>query len=74
MGHWLNNRAEKSHLPFQERRQEFLRFQWIKSPQKSPSVHANSHDRSNSESQPVDRQSYKDRRSAALAERQKPMT
>ncbi len=45
-----------------------LRFRQMKSLQKFASVHANVHNLFNSERQLVDRQTYKARRSAALAE------
>ena len=68
MGRWLNNRVENSHLPLRSREQAMLRFRQMKSPQKFASVHANFHNHFNSERHLVDRQSYKTRRSAALAE------
>ena len=45
-----------------------LRFRQMKSLQKFASVHANVHNRYNQERHLVDRQTYKERRSAALAE------
>src|ERR1017187_338505 len=68
MGRWLNNRAENSHLPFRRRERAMLRFRQMKSLQKFASVHANLHNHFNSERHLVDRQTYKLRRSAALAE------
>ncbi len=68
MGQWLNNRAENSHLPFRRRERAMLRFRQMKSLQKFASVHANIHNHFNQEHHLVDRQTYKDRRSAALAE------
>ena len=68
MGRWLNNRAENSHLPFRRRERAMLRFRRMKSLQKFASVHANFHNHFNSERHLVDRQTYKLRRSAALAE------
>ena len=65
---WLNNRAENSHLPYRRRERAMSRFRQIKSLQKFPSVHANVHNHFNSERYLVDRQTYKTRRSAALAE------
>ncbi len=55
---WLNNRAENSHLPFRR----------IKTLQKFASVRASVHNHFNQERRLVDRQTYKTRRSAALAE------
>ena len=68
IGHWANNRAENSHLPFRRRERAMLRFRRMKSLQKFASVHANVHNHFNSERHLVDRQTYKTRRSAALAE------
>jgi putative transposase len=68
MGRWLNNRAENSHLPFRRRERAMLRFRQMKSLQKFASVHASIHNHFNSERHLVDRQTYKARRSAALAE------
>ena len=67
MGRWLNNRAENSHLPFRRRERAMQRFRQIKSLQKFASVHASFHNHFNSERHLVDRQTYKLRRSAALA-------
>jgi len=68
MGQWLNNRAENSHLPFRRRERAMLRFRRMKTLQKFVSVHASFHNHFNSERHLVDRQTYKLRRSAALAE------
>jgi putative transposase len=68
MGRWLNNRAENSHLLFRRRERAMMRFRQMKSLQKFASVHANVHNHFNSERHLVDRQTYKARRSAALAE------
>ena len=68
MGRWFNNRAENSHLPFRRRERAMLRFRRMKSLQKFASVHASLHNHFNSERHLVDRQTYKLRRSAALAE------
>jgi putative transposase len=68
MGRWLNNRAENSHLPFRQRERAMLRFRQMKSLQKFASVHASIHNHFNSERHLVDRQTYKSRRSVALAE------
>lgn len=67
MGRWLNNRAENSHLPFRRRERAMLRFRQMKSLQKFASVHASISNHFNSERHLVDRQTYKVRRSAALA-------
>lgn len=68
IGRWTNNRAENSHLPFRRRERAMLRFRRMKSLQKFASVHANVHNHFNSERHLTDRQTYKIRRSAALAE------
>ena len=68
MGRWLNNRAENSHLPFRRRERAMQRFRRMKSLQKFASVHASFHNHFNSERHLVDRQTYKTRRSVALAE------
>jgi len=65
---WANNRVENSHLPFRRRERAMLRFRRMKTLQKFASVHANVHNHFNLERHLVDRQTYKKRRSAALAE------
>ncbi len=68
VGRWANNRVENSHLPFRRRERAMLRFRQMKSLQKFASVHANVHNHFNLERHLVDRQTYKERRSAALDE------
>ena len=68
MGRWMNNRVENSHLPFRRRERAMLRFRRMKTLQKFASVHAGLHNHFNQERHLVDRQTYKTRRSAALAE------
>lgn len=68
IGRWAHNRVENSHLPFRRRERAMLRFRQMKSLQKFVSVHANVHNHFNLERHLVDRQTYKTRRSAALAE------
>ena len=68
MGRWMNNRVENSHLPFRRREGAMLRFRQMKTLQKFASVHASLHNHFNSERHLVDRQTYRERRSAALAE------
>ena len=68
IGRWANNRVENSHLPFRRRERAMLRFRRMKTLQKFASVHANIHNHFNLERHLVDRQTYKERRSAALAE------
>ena len=74
IGRWANNRVENSHLPFRRRERAMLRFRQMKSLQKFASVHANVHNHFNQERHLVDRQTYKARRSAALAEWQSVMS
>ena len=68
VGRWLNNRVENSHLPFRRRERAMQRFRQMKTLQKFSSVHAQVHNHCNQERHRVDRQTYKLRRSAALAE------
>src|ERR1700761_5930908 len=68
VGRWANNRAENSHLSFRRRERAMLRFRRMKSLQKFASVHANVHNHFALERHLVDRQTYKQRRSTALAE------
>ena len=74
MGRWMNNRAENSHLPFRRRERAMLRFRQMKTLQKFVSVHASLHNHFNQERHLVDRQTYKQRRSVALAEWQAVMS
>ncbi len=67
VGRWENNRAENSHLPFRRRERAMQRFRRIKTLQKFSSVHAQVHNHFTQERNLVDRQTYKARRSAALA-------
>jgi hypothetical protein len=66
IGRWSNNRVENSHLPFRRRDRAMLRFRRMRSLQKFSSVHANVHDHFNLERRLVDRQTVKERRTAAL--------
>ncbi|MBW0145696.1 IS6 family transposase [Sphingomicrobium clamense] len=68
VGRHLNNRVENSHLPFRRRERAMQRFRQMKSLQKFASVHANVHNHFNTERHLIDRTTYKQRRSAALAE------
>ena len=70
MGRWLNNRAENSHLPFRRRERAIQRFRRLKSLQKFASVHASFHNPFNQDRHLVNRETYKVRCSAALAEGQ----
>jgi putative transposase len=68
VGRWANNRVENSHLSFRRRERAMLRFRRMKTLQKFASVHANVHNHFNLERHLINRQTYKERRSAALAE------
>jgi putative transposase len=68
IGRHANNRIEGSHLPFRRRERAMLRFRQMKTLQKFASVHANLNNHFNLERHLVDRQTFKERRSAALAE------
>ena len=68
MGTWLNNRVENSHQPLRRRERVMQRFRRMKTLQKFVSVHASISNHFNSERHLVDRTTYKERRSAALAE------
>ncbi|MEZ0497403.1 transposase [Sphingomonas sp. IW22] len=67
-GRRANNRVENSHLPFRRRERAMLRFRQMKTLQRFAGVHANVHNHFNLERHLVDRQTYKDRHSAAWAE------
>ena len=67
-GRHANNRVENSHLPFRRRERAMLRFRRMKTLQKFASVHANVSNHFNLERHLVNRQTFKERRSAALAE------
>jgi len=69
-GHKLNNRAENSHLPFRRRERAMARFRRMTTLQKFSSVHAQVHNHFSQERHIVSRKIYRERRSAALAERQ----
>ena len=67
IGRWANNCVENSDLPFRRRERAMLRFRRMKTLQKFASVHANVHNYFNQERHLVDRQTYRQRRSVALA-------
>jgi len=67
-GHWLNNRAENSHLPFRRRERAMLRFRRMRSLQKFASVHASVSNHFNEERSLSRRPLFKAYRAAALAE------
>jgi putative transposase len=68
IGRWANNRVENSHQPFRRRERAMLRFRQMKSLQKFASVHASFHNHFNKDRHLTQRDSFKDQRSAALAE------
>jgi putative transposase len=68
VGRWANNRVENSHLSFRRRERAMNRFRRMKSLQKLASVPCQRPQPLNHERRLVDRQTYKERRSAALAE------
>ena len=67
-GRHANNRAENSHLPFRRRERAIQRFRRMKTLQKFVSVHASVSNHFNQERHLVSRETYRERRSAALAE------
>ena len=67
-GRWLNNRAENSHQPFWRREGAMAKFRDVKTLQKFVSAHASIHNHFNLERHLIDRNCFKKRRSAALAE------
>ncbi len=68
VGRWANNRVENSHLPFRRRERAMQRFRQMKTLQKFASVNANVHNHFSLERHLINRQTYRERRSAALAE------
>lgn len=67
-GRWENNVTECSHLPLRRRERAMLRFRRMKTLQKFAPIHASLHNHFNSERHLVDRNTFKERRLAALAE------
>ena len=67
-GRWLNNRAEKSHLPFRRQERAMLRFRRMRSLQKFASVHAAATNHFNQERHLYSRDNFKRNRTAALTE------
>jgi putative transposase len=68
IGRHVNNRAENSLLPFRRKERAMLRFRRMKTLQKFASVHASVSNHFNLERHVVDRQTFKERRSVAVAE------
>jgi putative transposase len=67
-GRWLNDRAENSHQPFRRREGAMAKFRDIKTLQKFASIHASIHNHFNLERHLSPRETFKQNRSAALAE------
>ena len=65
---WENNRAENSHQPFRRRERAMLRFRRMHSLQKFAAVHSSVTNHFNSDRSLSSRQTYKQARTAALAE------
>lgn len=68
VGRWAHNRAENSHLPFRRRKSVMLRIRQMKTVQRFSSVHAAFHNHFNKDRHLISRETYKSRRSSALAE------
>jgi putative transposase len=67
-GRWLNNRAENSHQPFRRREGAMSKFRDVKTLQKFGSIHASIHNHFNLDRHLNSRETFKQDRSAALAE------
>ena len=67
-GRWLNNRAENSHQPFRRREGAMARFRDIKTLQKFAAAPASIHNHVNQARPFYNRENFKLKRSAALAE------
>jgi putative transposase len=67
-GRWLNNRAENSHQPFRRREGAMSNFRDVKTLQKFGSIHASIHNHFNLQRHLNNRETFKQNRSAALAE------
>ncbi len=65
---WLNNHAEKSHLPLRKRERAMQRFRSMRSLQKFAAVHASVCNHFNQERSLSSRQIFERNRAAALAE------
>ena len=67
-GRWLNNRAENSHQPFRRRERAMARFRSPTTLQKFAAVHASIHNHFSQDRHLYRRDTFKQNRSAALAE------
>ena len=74
VGRWANNRLENSPLPFRRRERAMLRFRRMKTLQKFASVQASVHNHFNLERHLIDRTTYKESHSVALAKWQAVMS
>jgi putative transposase len=74
VGRHANNRVENSHLPIRRRERAMQRFRQMKTLQKFATVHAGLHNHFSQDRHLIDRQAYRERRSAALAEWQNLMS
>ena len=68
VGRWLNNRAENSHQPFRRREGAMSKIRDVKTLQKVGSIHASTHNHFNLDRHLNSRETFKQNRSAALAE------
>ena len=68
IGRWKNNRTENSHQPFRRREAAMLTFRRAKTLQKFVAMHSQIHNHFNLARHLVSRETYKQRRSVALAE------
>ncbi len=68
VGRGANDKVENSHLPIRRRERAMNRFRRMHTLQKFSSVHASVHNLFNQERHLTSRETYKARRSAALAE------
>ena len=73
VGRWLNNRAESSHQPFRRRERAMYRCRSMTTLQKFASVHAQFDNHFNQERHLLNKDLYRERRSAALAQRRSVM-
>lgn len=67
-GRWLNSRAENSHQPFRRREGAMSKFRDVKTLQKFASIHASIHNHFNLDRHLNHRETFKQDRSASLAE------
>jgi len=67
-GHWLNNRAENSHLPFRRYEHAMLRFRQMQSLHKFVAVHSSAHNHFNLERHLYSRANFKLNRTVVLTE------